>query len=1611
MNLVKNIGINALFALGTAALAKGIEKIVEAVDNYIHRFEIARETIATTAEEIEKINDSFKETEKTTSDVAKRFAELSQEVNQMTGENKTLNTEEYKEFLDLSKQIAEIFPSLPKIYNENGEAIVQLTGDVDGIVGSLQSLVEVQRQLANQEIADKLPDLYKSAVKSNEGYDNQIEDAQNTLKQIEEAQKLFDLQKIKNAIQKGSYDRSFLLDVDEMGLIDNFYSDLFKKLGWYSAKAAYEFDSRNNVEGFKVTIPVGIESIENTTEQELEVAFNQVLTSYQQKYNKLTSDIVTYTNGKESEWSKVSQSLFAWLYTDSGSGYALMEGNLQAGIQKIINSLDYDSLMEQYPSDDDLKNYILTNIIYPVRDDKEVKEALNSLLSLDFSNMSIKDANEQINKFINFIADKLKIDPLELKVQFGNYDELYNYYHSVIDSAAKKATTSIKGRNKQYEYKEIYGKIESFAEEYSINTQEEIAAFDKALDEAEGDINKAFELYLQDKTEREQLLISKEALDNAKSYRDELGKLYDALALLRSGNATASDIYGFIEEFPGLSEYVGDLELLEEKIQELVNERLVSLRESFNGVIGEEELRRLSEYSVKLGAIDNNIDTAISSINSITDAYKTLSDAVEEYNEKGYISLETLEDIMTMKPEYINMLMDENGELKKTSDAYRDYIKLKISDLKASTWDKVNELKKVEYKIYRDKVDASGLEWGSDTVQGWLKEYQDKTREIEETYFGASSVQEKYLNSLLENLEKVVEDELDKDVKTYSQQIDWAANSVSNLEREVSNLEQTHSNAKGYQAQIEALDLLIEKQGVLRSAYESSAKTYEDKYLTVLNSDVLKNAELTDTVRQAIESDEKFNIQDFVKENVKANEENVVQQIYESIQEAIDWYNKHTDAEDNAIKLGFDIDENAFSKVDLVIKKFNNQLSTYENQANMIEARLVNAEARGQIATQQYYRELQNIERNRLSELEGFGGKLEALQAELASGKIKEGSDEWYELSNNIAETELEIQNAKNALVDFDNEIRQIDWDLFDFARDQESKLMNEADFMIDLLDSAKMFSEAGEITAEGMATMGLHAFNYNAYLEQSIDYAKEYKNIQEELAKDPYNTDLIERRNEILELQQESILTAESEKDAMISLVSDGIELQKDAFKDLIDQRIETLELEKDIYDQQKKNAEQTKKIANLQKQLAAYSGDSSDEARAKVQQLKVKLEEEQSTLESDNYDRYLSDQKEILNTIYEDYETALDSYLDDTAKVISDSIDATNRNASNIGKTVTKATNDVGYEVKYWNDGKGVLASNFKGVNENIQDNNKVLGDIKDNITGLIDAQKEAITSSLKDLSAKGAIGQTITEIKGVLETISTQIGGIKTGGSDDFGAGGETNLDPIPQPTGNSNAGSSGVNFTQNKSSYNKNKLNKNTSVVDFLKYYDIDSSDSARADYYKQMGLEDIYGKFNPNDSTQNIAMLNWLKENEDKIKGYASGGFNLKKQMVWTQENGDLEYIIRKSDGAILTRVNPGDMVLNSDASKNLWSMANNPASFFADIVKGGLVVDIPSSTSNGNMVQIDNLAINVPLENVTDVNSFLREFQRNPKVEAVIKDVIASSMTGNNSLSKYRHKF
>lgn len=643
----------------------------------------------------------------------------------------------------------------------------------------------------------------------------------------------------------------------------------------------------------------------------------------------------------------------------------------------------------------------------------------------------------------------------------------------------------------------------------------------------------------------------------------------------------------------------------------------------------------------------------------------------------------------------------------------------------------------------------------------------------------------------------------------------------------------------------------------------------------------------------------------------------------------------------------------------------------------MLDEFVSQTEERGYIVSTKYYEALSKNAQQNITKLEQQKAEmLKELQNAMSSGTITKYSEAWYSMVNDIDEVTKSIEELKTSTLEYANSIREVKWDVFDKMQDQISNVADEANFLIDLMDNKKLFEDNGQLTDEGMATMGLHGTNYNTYMYQADRYAEELKRIQAELNKDPYNQNLIDRRQELLEAQQEAIKNAEDEKNAIKDLVEQGIEKELDSLQDLIDKYNDALDSQKDLYDYQKKVKDQTKEIASLEKQIAAYQNDSSEEAKAKIQQIKVDLEEAKSDLEETEYDQYISDQQKMLDNLYDEYETILNARLDDIDALMNDMIVKINENGDKIGQTITDSANNVGYELTdamatIWSSGNGsvsnVISTYGDDFTSKLTTTNFALNTINTNLQNMITQLNKLAGTDVKSASTSSA--------------------------ANSKEANTEKYVPPPPAPSTSND---------ENKSISVGGQINAGSATI----YADSEGHGGGRQ-YYRNDPIYTVLSERNGYILARHHSLARgytgWFKKGD--VSAYKTGVEDLiADQLAWTQENG-AEMIVRPSDGAILTPLAQGDSVLTAAASKNIWDMANNPA----DFIKGNLGIDAANApiTNSGNVSytqNLDKIVFNLP--NVKNYEQLLTSMQKDKNFERLITSMTIDRVAGKSALAK-----
>lgn len=209
-----------------------------------------------------------------------------------------------------------------------------------------------------------------------------------------------------------------------------------------------------------------------------------------------------------------------------------------------------------------------------------------------------------------------------------------------------------------------------------------------------------------------------------------------------------------------------------------------------------------------------------------------------------------------------------------------------------------------------------------------------------------------------------------------------------------------------------------------------------------------------------------------------------------------------------------------------------NTLSIYSHFTNAYNNEIELAEAKGLATSKKHYEALLKIEKANLEESKKLAKDLQdSLNNALASGAITIGSQAWYEMTERINEAKEATDQAAISIQNYNNQMRDIDWDRFDTLQDKISDVIDESEFLIDLMANSDLYNEDGSLNDLGISTAGLYAMNYDAYTNQVKKYADEIANVNKLIANDPNNLTLINRRKELLELQRDAILSAQKKK------------------------------------------------------------------------------------------------------------------------------------------------------------------------------------------------------------------------------------------------------------------------------------------------------------------------------------------------------------------------------------------------------------------------------------------------------------------------------------------------
>ena len=268
--------------------------------------------------------------------------------------------------------------------------------------------------------------------------------------------------------------------------------------------------------------------------------------------------------------------------------------------------------------------------------------------------------------------------------------------------------------------------------------------------------------------------------------------------------------------------------------------------------------------------------------------------------------------------------------------------------------------------------------------------------------------------------------------------------------------------------------------------------------------------------------------------------------------------------------------------VDATTTRYDRILSEFDNRQRVLEHGIAMTEANGALVSSNYYKALIDNEKATmqagLEEREKLIKDLNDL--ELKGINSKEDLELWWKTKNAIDECTSSLYDSEEAVLEWKKAIRSNEWTVFDRIQDTISRVGSEADYLINAMSNKDLFAYTkelwsndgsqtkvfyGDMTEQGLATLGLHQLKVAEFKEQVEDYRKEIQQLYKDIADNPTDLELIDRKNELIDKERELALAIRQEQDAIIDLIRDGYQKQLDSLSELTSKYMEALNAEKD--------------------------------------------------------------------------------------------------------------------------------------------------------------------------------------------------------------------------------------------------------------------------------------------------------------------------------------------------------------------------------------------------------------------------------------------------------------
>lgn len=961
--------------------------------------------------------------------------------------------------------------------------------------------------------------------------------------------------------------------------------------------------------------------------------------------------------------------------------------------------------------------------------------------------------------------------------------------------------------------------------------------------------------------------------------------------------------------------------------------------------------------------------------------------------------------------EYVQFLNEANGaEVSKTALAQLELSKLAVNNAKINTSSDIDQvitlanaagasaaalLELQRAKSILSNIESNSLDMnvtGNNMLQAYAKNVIDKIENGAFDFKFEKLNPSEFKTAIYNGGPKTNSpgSNKDKSDRDNSTDFDWMERKIKVIDDQVDKLKNKIELLVGYKAKNSttdtAIDLMIDKMNILQQMH--------DRYMQQANSLGLAQEYIDKIQNGAIDYQ---TIDD--------------KKLSEKIKDYQTLYDKAVDCNNQIIETQQSIHDLNLSKLDNIINQFE-QLTDIQSQMIDTEKELLSLrEKSGESIEANDYTSL--VEKQ-LALTRQNADAYNALVNEMSKLDLKQGSEEWKKYNDQLQDYKNNMISAADAIEEYKDAMTELVYKELDDFKSKMDSINGTIDTMNSLIGDTNLVDENGKLTDRGLAQVALYAQQYLNAKQEAAEYNEAIESLDDALesgliTQDEYNSMLYEYTS----AQESAVLASKESRDAILSLVKEGIQAEIDAKKKLIDETKAALEAEQDLHDYQESIAEKSSNISKLERQIAALSNATDRADIAQKLQLQQELAEAQKDLYETQYDHEMEQRKDALDKEYEAFEESknkemdeLDSNLDAQEAAIKKYLEEVKSNYSTVYGILTQYGNEYSLSAidsltEPWDsssDAANLCADAIGEVTSNIQYEIDNLDFSK--LYELVDLLEQV------GLNGYGSGGVDFEDISGT--------------GKWQKGKGGRWWYGEDYDPDGNYDYASDGI-YTINGKQYgfDDNGYMQTEWQEHNGKQYYFDANDGHMIKSEWIPGRNGTYYYLTADGSmAENMAIKSkdgndyyyvdgsgkWdgktLTKDEVRKKGYAVGYRNgttkAKKGLNLMDEDGlGSEVIISKY--GVLQQFKGGEHVFNSEQTNRLWDISKNPKDYIDNIVNQKIPKDALNSIKRNQNVNVDINIGGVLDESTMRIlnNEFVPMLKKNSRIisDSVAKEV------------------